>query len=154
MKRENGLSTFFEYQALELFLRRFQFVTKESYKYCKKYGYISSKGKEMKRKDNEIPDERNDEIDIEIEQIEKNENEEEEYKTKDPVRKFQYDYNITTCMTNKFPEADSESTLDFAPAEGKVPTNILKDVDWDINSLPVLEEFNPTATHELTTPQE
>ena len=30
--------------------------------------------------------------------------EEEEYVTKDPVRKYQYEYNRTTCMTNKFPE--------------------------------------------------
>ena len=49
----------------------------------------------------------------------KNEKEEEEYVRKDPIRKFQYDYNNTTCMTNKFPEADSNSALDFAPAKGK-----------------------------------
>ena len=41
-------------------------------------------------------------------------------------------------MTNKFPEAKSESALDFAPAEGKVPTSILKDENWDINSFPNL----------------
>ena len=64
--------------------------------------------------------------------------EEEEYMKKDPIRKFQYDYNKTTCMTNKFPEADSSSALDFAPAEGKIPTSILKDKDWDINSFPNL----------------
>ena len=66
------------------------------------------------------------------------EKEEDEYVKKDPVRKFQYDYNKTTCMTNKFPEADSSSALDFAPAEGKIPTSILKDKDWDINSFPSL----------------
>ena len=44
-------------------------------------------------------------------------------------RKVQYDYNNTTCMTNKFPEGDSGSPLNFAPAEGKIPSNILKDED-------------------------
>ena len=64
--------------------------------------------------------------------------EEDEYIKLDPVRKFQYDYNKTTCMTNKFPETDSKSTLSFAPAEGKIPTSILKDENWDINSFPNL----------------
>ena len=56
----------------------------------------------------------------------------------DPIRKYQYDYNKTTCLTNKFPEVDNESALSFAPAEGKIPTSILKDEDWDINSFPNL----------------
>ena len=72
--------------------------------------------------------------------------EEEEYVTKDPVRKYQYEYNRTTCMTNKFPEAESESALNFAPAEGKIPTNILKDDDWDINSFPNL---HPTGKNKM-----
>ena len=41
-------------------------------------------------------------------------------------------------MTNKFPESESESALNFAPAEGKIPSNILKDDDWDINTFPNL----------------
>ena len=48
---------------------------------------------------------------------------------KDPVTKFQYDYNKTTCMTNKFPEDDYGSSLNFAPAEGEIPNNLLKDED-------------------------
>ena len=58
-------------------------------------------------------------FDIELEANEKAENDEEEYVKKDVIRKFQYDYGGTTCMTNKFPESDSNSTLRFAPAEGK-----------------------------------
>ena len=73
-----------------------------------------------------------------IEEYEKAQKEEEEYKAKDPIRKFQYDYNGTTCMTNKFPETDSSGPLNFAPAEGKIPSNILKDENWDINSFPNL----------------
>ena len=83
---------------------------------------------------------------LEIEEEEKREMEEEEYVKKDPIRKFQYDYNKTTCMTNKFPEADYDSSLSFAPAEGKVPTNILKDDDWDINSFPNL---HPTGRNKM-----
>ena len=49
-------------------------------------------------------------------------------------------------MTNKFPETDSESVLNFAPAEGKIPTSILKDEDWDINSFPNL---HPTGQNKM-----
>ena len=41
-------------------------------------------------------------------------------------------------MTNKFPEDELESCLNFAPAEGKIPTSILRDENWDINSFPNL----------------
>ena len=75
---------------------------------------------------------------MEKNEVDTKEKEEDEYVKKDPVRKFQFNYNKTTCMTNKFPEADSGSALDFAPAEGKIPTSILKDKDWDINSFPNL----------------
>ena len=49
-------------------------------------------------------------------------------------------------MTNKFPEANSGSALDFAPAEGKIPTSILKDKNWDINSFPNL---HPTGQNKM-----
>ena len=64
-----------------------------------------------------------------MEEEEKDKKDEEEYVKKDPVQKFQYDYNNTTCMTNKFPEGDPGSSPNFAPAEGKIPSNILKDED-------------------------
>ena len=54
-----------------------------------------------------------------MEEEEKDKKDEEEYLKKDFVRKFQYDYNKTTCMTNKVPEDDSGSSLNFAPAGGK-----------------------------------
>ena len=82
----------------------------------------------------------------EDDEFNREEKEDEEYVKKDPIRKFQYDYNKSTCMTNKFPEADSGSALDFAPAEGKIPTSILKDNDWDINSFPNL---HPTGKNKM-----
>ena len=94
---------------------------------------VKTRGSEFKDKD----------LDHQIEEMEK---EEEEYVKKDPIRKFQYDYNKTTCMTNKFPESDSGSALSFAPAEGKIPTSILKDEDWDINSFPNL---HPTGQNKM-----
>ena len=52
---------------------------------------------------------------------------EDHYIKNDPIRKFQFDHNISTCMTNKFPEmfvdvngddmAETED-LSYAPGEG------------------------------------
>ena len=62
--------------------------------------------------------------------------EEAHYIKHDPVRKFQFDQNENTCLTNKFPEMlqnddGKENTEDddfaFAPGEGKTPKNILMD---------------------------
>ena len=43
-------------------------------------------------------------------------------------------------MIPKFPEAGipHNETVSFAPGEGKIPTNILKEKCWDINSFPHL----------------
>ena len=72
-----------------------------------------------------------------------------EYRTKDPVQKHQFDYDKTTCMAPEFREAipgSSDQELKFAPGEGKIPTNILSEEDWDINSFPNL---HPTGTNGL-----
>ena len=75
------------------------------------------------------------------------ENDEEEYVRRDPVRKFQFDHNVTTCLTNKFPdmlvneegeEIQENCEFSFAPGEGKVPSNIFLDKDWDIKAWPAL----------------
>ena len=43
-------------------------------------------------------------------------------------------------MVPKFPEANinNNETHSFAPGEGKIPTKILKEKNWDINSFPHL----------------
>ena len=64
-----------------------------------------------------------------------------EYRTKDAIRKFQLDYDMTTCMVPKFPEGipqSEESDLSVAPGEGKIPSNILREEDWDVKSFPNL----------------
>ena len=65
------------------------------------------------------------------------------------MRKYQFDYDMTTCMIPKFPEASPENVnkdISFAPGEGKIPTNILKEQDWDIKSFP---NIHPTGRNGL-----
>ena len=71
--------------------------------------------------------------------------------TKDPVAKFQFDYNRNTCFGNDVPElAIDESAVNqkisIAPGEGKIPTNILQEDDWDMKSHPHLD---PTGENNL-----
>ena len=51
------------------------------------------------------------------------------YLTKDPVRKYQFTYNKSLCMANKYPEVTSiDPTMDIevAPGEGKRPNDIMR----------------------------
>ena len=66
------------------------------------------------------------------------EKEDEEYRVKDVVRKFQFDYDMTTAMVPRYPEAYTDQEFNVAPGEGKIPSNILKEEDWDIKSFPNL----------------
>ena len=73
-----------------------------------------------------------------------------EYRTKDPVRKHQFDYDKTTCLAPRFPEAipgNARPELNFAPGEGKIPTSILSEEDWDINSFPNLHPSGKNGLH-------
>ena len=58
--------------------------------------------------------------------------EDEEYVKKDAIRKYQFDYDTSVCLVDKFPEAalpepasDNGNQIAFAPGEGKIPENIL-----------------------------
>ena len=68
------------------------------------------------------------------------EDKEHEVLTKDSVSKFQFDYNRNTCFNNDVPELvvpESENeNISIAPGEGKIPTSILLDDDWDMKSHP------------------
>ena len=70
-----------------------------------------------------------------------------ELKTKDPVKKYQFTYNESLCMTNKYPEIDTneKSTLSIAPGEGQIPKDIMTDDDWDVKGFPHLH--NPDGTN-------
>ena len=67
------------------------------------------------------------------------EEEEIEQITKDPVRKFQFIYNESLCMTSKYPEiatSSNKGNIEVAPGEGQVPKDIMSDGNWDIRSFP------------------
>ena len=64
-------------------------------------------------------DEINKEIDAEYDE---EEGEDELYRAKDPIRKYQFNYDMCTTMIPKFPEAipeQNDKILNFAPGEGK-----------------------------------
>ena len=79
------------------------------------------------------------------------EREDHEYRTKDSVRKYQFDYDVTTCLLPKYPEAIPETVeqkTSFAPGEGKIPTNILKEDDWDVKSFPNIHPTGKNGLHQ------
>ena len=50
----------------------------------------------------------------------------------DPVKKFQFTYDESVCMTDKYPE------ITVAPGEGQRPKSILSDPHWDVKAFPHL----------------
>ena len=70
---------------------------------------------------------------------------EEEFRKKDVVRKYQFDYDSSVCLVDKFPEAaitedftpDKSDEISFAPGEGKIPESILSSTDWDMKAFPM-----------------
>ena len=68
----------------------------------------------------------------------KDEKEEEEYENNDPVKKYQFHYNRSLCMTDKYPEitVNENESISVAPGEGKVPKDILSVEEWDIKAFP------------------
>ena len=90
-----------------------------------------------------------DEIEMETKDENEDENikedEENELITKDPVRKFQFIYNESLCMTSKYPEistSSEERNVEIAPGEGQIPKDIMSDENWDIKSFPHLHNPN------------
>ena len=54
-------------------------------------------------------------------------------------------------MTPRFPEAipgNQDTDLSFAPGEGKIPTSILSEEDWDIGSFPNLHPTGKNGLHQ------
>ena len=93
-----------------------------------------------------------DEIDLEKEDNKGDENIEEkeelEFITKDPVKKFQFRYNDSLCMTNKYPEigvTDTKESISIAPGEGQIPRDIMTDDAWDVKAFPHLH--NPDGSN-------
>ena len=83
--------------------------------------------------------------------------EEEYHKKHDVIRKFQFDYDKSVCMTERFPEAAIEDPLStssnsdqytFAPGEGKIPENILQTADWDALAFPMKHPDGKNNLHQ------
>ena len=78
--------------------------------------------------------------------------EEEECRTKDPVQKWQFEYNKSTCYSNNYPEISYKDEINdahnVAPGEGKTPINVLKEKDWDIKAFPTLHPDGKNGLHE------
>ena len=53
------------------------------------------------------------------------ERDEEEYQTLDPVKKWQFPYNKSTCFSDNYPginyKEDTSNVFSIAPGEGKLP---------------------------------
>ena len=80
--------------------------------------------------------------------------EEEHYQKTDVVRKFQFDYDKSVCIVDKYPEAaviEDASNLDqisFAPGEGKSPENILQTDNWDAKAFPMKHPDGQNNLHQ------
>ena len=89
--------------------------------------------------------------DTEETELEILEKEEEEYQKKDPVKKWQFEYNRSTCFSNDYPEIsykeESGDRVSVAPGEGKHPSNILQERDWDLKSFPCLLPDGKNSLH-------
>ena len=60
----------------------------------------------------------------------------EEYEKEDPVKKFQFQYDDSVVMTDKFPE------ISVAPGEDEKPQSMLFDKSWDVRAFPALHNFD------------
>ena len=80
--------------------------------------------------------------------------EEEEYQKNDVVRKFQFDYDRSVCIVDKYPEAavieesNDNDQISFAPGEGKYPENILNSENWDTKAFPMKHPDGKNGLHQ------
>ena len=96
------------------------------------------------------------ELDEHIKNLEKEkEKSSEEFSDEDEeyIRKFQFDYDTSVCLVDKYPEAalkepasNGGKDISFAPGEGKIPENILTTKNWDRDAFPMK---HPDGKHNL-----
>ena len=80
-------------------------------------------GKQLNELVDELEKEKNEEDDEDT-----GEKDEIELRTKDPIKKFQFIYSESLCMTSKYPEISRSSDrtrIEVAPGEGQVPRDIM-----------------------------
>ena len=96
----------------------------------------------------------NEESNIEQQEYENDDldKEDEDYEKLDAVKKWQFEYNKSTCFSNNYPEINFKDNEDanqisIAPGEGKNPSNILQETDWDLKSFPCLLPDGNNSLH-------
>ena len=74
-----------------------------------------------------------------------------EQEMKDSIKKWQFNYNTSTCFLHNYPEIDykedTSKEVSVAPGEGKTPTNLLQETDWDIKTFPCLYPDGKNSLH-------
>ena len=86
---------------------------------------------------------------LEDEEVREESEDEQEVDQPECIRQNQWDMGGSTTMTNMYPETtvvqerpnarkQNRASVKLAPGEGKVPTDLMRDDDWDINSHPHL----------------
>jgi hypothetical protein len=72
----------------------------------------------------------------------------------DPIRKYQFNYDKSVCLTENYPEAAETENChrySFAPGEGKIPENVLMTKDWDILAFPMKNPDGKNGLHQERT---
>ena len=95
----------------------------------------------------------NDEVgdDIRESNVDEEVKEELEYQKNDPIKKYQFNYDKSVCLTENYPEAaeiENCHTYSFAPGEGKIPENVLMTKDWDILAFPMKNPDGRNGLHQ------
>ena len=64
---------------------------------------------------------------------------------------MKFEYNRSICFSHNYPEInykeDSGNRVSIAPGEGKTPSNILQEKDWDLKSFPCLLPDGNNSLH-------
>ena len=108
---------------------------------------INDETDEVQGKDEAMLDEITRKILVSEDDENNEEKEEIEYEKNDPIKKFQFEYNKSLCMANKYPEisVNEADSVSVAPGEGKIPRDIMSEKDWDVKAFPHLN--NPDGSN-------
>ena len=72
------------------------------------------------------------------------------FQKNDHTQKFSFNYNRSSCLSDKTPQLsyDANNAHSVAPGEGKFPSNILNETNWDIKTFPCLHPDGKNGLHE------
>ena len=77
------------------------------------------------------------------------------YEKEDQIQKYKFEFNAASAFLDQHPELDFQEDetaqnrpTAVAPGEGKIPTNILTEQDWDIKTFPGLHPDGKSGLHD------